>query len=136
MGARSSWHLIFSSSDRGLTPQSSPSLLTAEGPSPATCGLSRSEESVRITQFILLRTAACDYTCESRGNAGLREATAAPQRRFPKTFPSDQRVDPNPVALRGLALPESGAGDGNRTHTGGDSNPRKQAVLCDGGCQV
>jgi hypothetical protein len=37
---------------------------------------------------------------------------------MPKTFPSDQRVDPNPVALRGLALPESGTGNGNRTHTG------------------
>ena len=39
-----------------------------------------------------------------------------PQRRFPKAFPSDQCLDPNLVALRGLALPESGAGDGNRTH--------------------
>jgi hypothetical protein len=44
------------------------------------------------------------------------------------TFPQDQRVDPNLVALLGLALPESGAGDGNRTHTGGSSEPLKQAV--------
>jgi hypothetical protein len=36
--------------------------------------------------------------------------------RIPNTFPQDQRVDPNLVALRGLALPEDGAGDGNRTH--------------------
>jgi hypothetical protein len=35
-----------------------------------------------------------------------------------ETFPSDQRLDPNLVNLRGLALPKSGAGDGNRTHTG------------------
>jgi hypothetical protein len=57
------------------------------------------------------------------------------QRRFPKTFPSDQRVDPNPVALRCLVLPESGAGDGNRTHTGGAVEPIK-VVLRDGGNQV
>ena len=31
MGARSSWHLIFGSSDRGLIPQSSPTSLTAVG---------------------------------------------------------------------------------------------------------
>jgi hypothetical protein len=55
---------------------------------------------------------------------------------IPKTFLSDQRVDPSPVALRGLALPESGAGDGNRTHTGGHFEARKQAVLCDDECQV
>jgi hypothetical protein len=39
-----------------------------------------------------------------------------PRRRFPKTFPSDQCVDANLVALHGLAFPEDGAGDGNRTH--------------------
>ena len=38
------------------------------------------------------------------------------ERRFPKSLPSDQRLDPNLVALRGLALRGSGAGDGNRTH--------------------
>src|ERR1700722_1062945 len=35
---------------------------------------------------------------------------------IPKTLPSDQRLDPNLVAVRGLALSENGAGDGNRTH--------------------
>jgi hypothetical protein len=58
------------------------------------------------------------------------------ERRIPKTFPSDQCLDPNFVALRGLALPESGAGDGNRTHTGIASEPSKQAVWCEGGFQV
>jgi hypothetical protein len=64
------------------------------------------------------RTAACDSTCESRGNVGMREAMRPPPsaRRFPKTFPPDQRLEANLVALRGLALPENGAGDGNRTH--------------------
>jgi hypothetical protein len=38
-----------------------------------------------------------------------------------QTFPSDQCPEPNLVALRGLVLPWSGAGDGNRTHTGGAS---------------
>ena len=56
--------------------------------------------------------------------------------RIPNTFPQDQRVDPNLVALRGLALPEDGAGDGNRTHTGGASEPLKQGVWCDCGFQV
>ena len=64
--------------------------------------------------------------------------TAAPSASIPKTFPSDQRVDPNPVALRCLALPgvawrclalpESGAGDGNRTHAERAFEPLKQAV--------
>jgi hypothetical protein len=36
---------------------------------------------------------------------------------YPSTFPQDQRVDLNLVALLGLALPEDGAGDGNRTQT-------------------
>jgi hypothetical protein len=47
---------------------------------------------------------------------------------IPSTFPQDQCVDPNLVALHGLALPKSGAGDGNRTHTGGASEPLKQEV--------
>jgi hypothetical protein len=37
---------------------------------------------------------------------------------------------------RGLALPESGAGDGNRTHTGGASGAEKQALWRDGESQV
>ena len=67
---------------------------------------------------LFLRTAACDCTCDSWGNAGIREAIRPPrcERRIPKTFPSDQCVDANRVALHGLALPEDGAGDGNRTH--------------------
>jgi hypothetical protein len=44
------------------------------------------------------------------------------------TFPSDQCLDPNLVALRGLALPESGAGDGNRTQTVGPSRPIKGGI--------
>src|SRR5258708_19393710 len=47
---------------------------------------------------------------------------------IPKTFPSDQRVDPNPVAPRCLALPESGAGDGNRTQMDGASKPLKNGI--------
>ena len=50
------------------------------------------------------------------------------ERRFPKTFPSDQCVDANLVALHGLAFPEDGAGDGNRTHTEGASEPLKPVV--------
>jgi hypothetical protein len=46
----------------------------------------------------------------------VRPRDPAPSTSIPKTFPSDQCLDPNLVALRGLALPESGAGDGNRTH--------------------
>jgi hypothetical protein len=48
----------------------------------------------------------------------MREAMRPPPsaRRFPKTFPSDQRLEANLVALRGLALPENGAGDGNRKY--------------------
>jgi hypothetical protein len=55
---------------------------------------------------------------EFQGNAGIREAMKPPLsgRRIPKTFPSDQRLDPNFVALHGLALPENGAGDGNRKY--------------------
>src|ERR1700685_1740411 len=98
--------------------------------SPVTSGRPRYDGDV--TQFFL-RTAACDCTCEPRGNAGIREAMRPPprQRRFPKTFPPDQCLDPNLVSLRGLALPGSAAGDGNRTHTVGPSRPRKQAVSCD-----
>jgi hypothetical protein len=55
---------------------------------------------------------------------------------IPNTFPQDQRVDPNLVALRGLALPESGAGDGNRTHAGGASGAEKQALWRNGESQV
>jgi hypothetical protein len=44
------------------------------------------------------------------------------ERGFPKTFPEDQCLDPNLVALRGLALPGSGAGDGNRKYRPGDNN--------------
>jgi len=40
------------------------------------------------------------------------------------------------VDLRGLVLPENGAGDGNRTHGEGAFEPLKQAVSCDDGCQV
>src|SRR6202051_4889382 len=58
-----------------------------------------------------------------------------PPRRFSKTSPSDQCLDPNLVALRGLALPGSGAGDGNRTHTGGASGAKKQEVWRDSKCQ-
>jgi hypothetical protein len=54
-----------------------------------------------------------------------------PSASIPKTFPSDQRVDPDPVALRCLALTGSGAGDGNRTHGEGAAEPLKQAVYCD-----
>jgi hypothetical protein len=53
------------------------------------------------------------------------------QRRFPKTFPSDQCLEPSLVALRGLALPENGAGNGNRTHKGsasGAENKRFSAM--------
>jgi hypothetical protein len=38
---------------------------------------------------------------------------------IPNAFPQDQRVNPNLVSLRILTYPEIGAGDGNRTHTGG-----------------
>jgi hypothetical protein len=55
---------------------------------------------------------------------------------IPSTFPQDQRVDPNLVALLGLALPEDGAGDGNRTHTGSPSEPLKYAVWCNCGFHV
>ena len=58
----------------------------------------------------------------------MSHETAAPSASIPKTFPSDQRVDPNPVVLRCLALPESGAGDGNRTHAERAFEPLKQAV--------
>jgi hypothetical protein len=87
---------------------------------------------------LFLRTSACGCTCEPKGNAGLREAMRPPPppARIPKTFPSDQRVDPNPVALRCLVLPESGAGDGNRTHTGSASEPLKCAVWCNCGFHV
>jgi hypothetical protein len=39
------------------------------------------------------------------------------ERRFPKTFPSDQCLESTLVALRGLALPENGAGDGTHIQT-------------------
>src|SRR3984957_10532893 len=51
---------------------------------------------------------------QRRDSSRFREGPGSTD--IPKTFPSDQRVDPNPVALHCLALPESGAGDGNRTH--------------------
>ena len=47
------------------------------------------------------------------------------ERRIPKTFPSDQCVDANRVALHGLALPEDGAGDGNRKYRLGATNHLK-----------
>ena len=47
---------------------------------------------------------------------------------IPSTFPQDQRGDPNLVALLGPALPEDGAGDGNRTRTGAASEPGKREV--------
>jgi hypothetical protein len=53
---------------------------------------------------------------------------AAPSASIPKTFPSDQCLDPNLVALRCLVLLESGADDGNRTHGERASEPLKQAV--------
>jgi len=56
--------------------------------------------------------------------------------RIPKTFPSDQCLEANLVALRSLALPESGAGDGNRTHRDGASESLKQAVWWDRESQV
>src|SRR6266481_1020831 len=66
------------------------------------------------------------YFCELlrvtvRVNLGAMRGYVRPRGRLPsasipKTFPSDQCLDPNLVALRGLALPESGAGDGSRTH--------------------
>jgi len=66
------------------------------------------------------------YFCELlratvRVNLGATRGYVRPRGRLPsasipKTFPSDQCLDPNLVALRGLALPESGAGDGSRTH--------------------
>jgi hypothetical protein len=39
-------------------------------------------------------------------------------------------------SLRRQPPTRSGAGDGNRTHTAGASEPIEQAVWCDGGCQV
>ena len=42
--------------------------------------------------------------------------TVAQSTSIPNIFKQDQPVDPNLIALCGLALPESGAGDGNRTH--------------------
>ena len=64
--------------------------------------------------------------CDSWGNAGIREAIRPPlcERRIPKTFPSDQCVDANRIALHGLA-PESGAGDGNRKYRSDTQNPLK-----------
>jgi hypothetical protein len=55
---------------------------------------------------------------------------------IPKTFPSDQCLEPNLMALRGLALPENGAGDGNRTHTGAAFGAGEQAVSRDDESQV
>jgi hypothetical protein len=78
--------------------------------SPATCDGSLTAGSVGIHTI---------YSCE------LLRVT---ERRIPKTFPSDQCVDANRVALHGLALPEDGAGDGNRTHREGGSGPLEQAV--------
>jgi hypothetical protein len=45
-----------------------------------------------------------------------------------KLFLDSQCLDPNLVALRGLELPESGAGDGNRTQTDTPSKPIKRRV--------
>src|ERR1700679_1742739 len=49
----------------------------------------------------------------------MREAMRPPppRRRFPNTFPQDQCLDPNLVALRGLALPQEWSGRW-------ESNPR------------
>ena len=76
-----------------------------------------------------------------RVNAGARRDTSGYEgdpksTRIPNTFPQDQRVDPNLVALRCLELPESGAGDGNRTHAGIASEPLKYAVWCNCGFHV
>jgi hypothetical protein len=67
---------------------------------------------------LFLGTAACDCTCECGGNVGIPQDMRETRKSacIPSTFPQDQRVDPNLVALLGLALPENGAGDGNRTH--------------------
>ena len=82
--------------------------------SPVTCDRSRSRESHKL----FLGTAACGLYVrmlrQCRDTSGYEGGPKSTH--IPKTFPSDQLVDPNPVALRGLALPESGAGDGNRTH--------------------
>jgi hypothetical protein len=45
------------------------------------------------------------YRRPDRANAGRPHATTAPSASIPKTFPSDQCLEANLVALRGLALP-------------------------------
>jgi hypothetical protein len=47
---------------------------------------------------------------------------------YSQCFPQDQRVNPNLVALRGLASPKNGSGDGNRTHTDGPPKPTNCGV--------
>jgi len=51
------------------------------------------------------------------------QETAAIAARIPKALPTDQSLDPNLVVLRGLALPENGAGDGNRIYRQDAANP-------------
>jgi hypothetical protein len=57
------------------------------------------------------------FTTGSRGRVTCAHCSLRVERAsIPMTFPRDQCLDPNPIAQRGLRLPESGAGDGNRTH--------------------
>jgi hypothetical protein len=60
----------------------------------------------------------CRCTCNLLGQRRVTcvYETAAKSTRIPKTFPTDQSLDPNLVSLRDLSQPEDGAGDGNRTH--------------------
>jgi hypothetical protein len=85
-----------------------------------------------------LGTAACDCTCECWGSVGIpQDIRETPKSAcIPGTLPQDQRVDPNLIALLGLALPEDGAGDGNRTDREGASGAEKQALWRDGESQV
>ena len=46
--------------------------------------------------------------------------------RIPNTLPQNQFLEPSLVAPRGQALPESGAGDGNRTQGKALPEPEKK----------
>jgi hypothetical protein len=92
-------------------------------------GRQKRVESSHLRSFSLRREHGNHtiYFCELlrvtvRVNLGAMRGYVRPWDRRPlnvdsQDFPSDQCLGPNLVALGSLALPESGAGDGNRTHT-------------------
>jgi hypothetical protein len=75
--------------------------------------------AVAAAAFLLLWMTMPE-TRGSRKESSVSEA-ALKSKRIPTPSPQDQNVDPNFVSLRVLTYPGSGAGDGNRTHTGGTS---------------